>query len=267
MDLFLKGAILGIVQGLTEFLPISSTGHLIIAQKILKIKSNDAGLVFDTLLHTATLFALFYYFRKDFIKMIFCWRTNEPSKKDKEYQTLGVKIIIATIPAAFFAFIFEEKITYYFRSIFVVALTLFSFSFVLFFAEIYGRKKNGLRKLNLSHAFVTGLFQSIALIPGVSRSGITISGMLFLGYKRYDAAKFTFLLSFPIILLAVLKQTVDLIFGQVIISMPLLLSGFLMTAVSSYLSIAYFLEFVKKQNFIPFVIYRILLSLTLLVYF
>jgi len=179
---YLLALLAGAVQGLTEFLPISSTGHLIIFEKIFNISQEEFGLAFDASLHLGTLLAVLIFFWKDYLKII--------SLKNR----FVAKLIIGTIPAVFFGLIFEKQIDSTLRQIWIIALALIFFSAIFILAEKFGKQTKSKDNVSIIDALIIGLFQSIALIPGVSRSGSTISGGLFLGLKREEAARFAFLL-------------------------------------------------------------------------
>ena len=182
MESTIIGLILGFVQGLTEFLPVSSSGHLILARDIFNLSVSN-GLFFDVMLHLATGLAVVVYFRNDLKQMIF---------RPKENQTLWLAIILGTIPAMVFGLFFNENL----RDPYIVALALIGGSILFFVAEKFATQD---RMLTYGKGAGVGLFQALALIPGVSRSGATISGGLLLGMKRDESAKFSFLLGLPVI--------------------------------------------------------------------
>jgi undecaprenyl-diphosphatase len=243
----------GAVQGITEFLPISSTGHLIIFENIFGISQEKFGLAFDASLHLGTLLAVAIFFYKDYLKLF--------DLKNK----LLLKLVLGTVPAVFFGLIFENQIETTFRQTWIVAISLIAFSFVFILAESIGRKVKEKEKLNFFEALIIGIFQSIALIPGISRSGATISGGLFLGLKREEAAKFAFILSGPIIAGAGLKKFFEVTNAN--LSAPdfqFFAIGIISSFVFGYLTIKYLLSYLSKNSLYPFVIYRIALGLILL---
>jgi undecaprenyl-diphosphatase len=189
--------ILGAIQGLAEFIPISSSGHLIIARDLFDWHSLS-DLSFDAVLQLATGFALVLYFWKDIVRLIKSFYNlilkREVAKDDK---TLIFAIVIGTIPAIIIGMLLEEYMDTIFRSALLVSIVLIIGSLVMFFAEKYSKKD---KILTVKNGFLIGLFQCLALVPGFSRSGATISGGLFVGLKREDAARFSFFLSIPIIL-------------------------------------------------------------------
>ena len=248
---YLLAILAGFIQGLTEFLPISSTGHLIIFEKIFNISQDDFGLAFDASLHLGTLLAIIIFFYKDYLQLF----------KNNQF----VKLAIGTIPAIIFGLLFEVQINSTLRQIQIVALSLILFSFVLILAEKFGKQNKIVKDVNFVHALIIGLFQSLALIPGISRSGSTISAGLFLGLKRHDSARFAFLFSGPIVALAGLKKFIDVLTsGTSIGQIDFFLVGMISSAVFGYLTIKYFLKYLSTKTLYPFIVYRIILGIILL---
>lgn len=255
----------GILQGLTEFLPISSSGHLVLFHDLLKIDLPD-DLTFDVILHLGTLVALILFFWSDIIKYLKAFLKSFISsdfKNDIE-QKLAWYILIATIPAAVFGYLFEEQIKSIFRNPNSVALMLIIFGIFLGLADKFGKKLKEIKQLNLSNSLVIGLAQAIALIPGVSRSGITIIAGLSQKLKRESAARFSFLLSMPIIFGAGIKKISEISISQNNEIIVLVL-GFLSAAISGYLCIKYFLKFLENHSLWVFVWYRVVLGVVILV--
>ncbi len=260
MSSLLSAAILGIIQGVTEFLPVSSTGHLIIAEHLLGVSSNTLGLSFDIALHVGSALALILLFWKDIVKII------GDSVAKKTPSRLLVALIIATIPAGIAGVLFEHAIEKMFRSPTTVAVSLLIFSAPLLLADYLTKKsrENAQQTVTPIHAAIIGICQAIAVIPGVSRSGSTITGALLTGYNRTTAARFAFLLSIPIILLAGVKQTIDIVKEGTVLSSDQLLFfavGFISSFIVAYLVVRWFLSFFQKFGFFPFVIYRVLLAM------
>ena len=258
--------LLGIVQGVTEFLPISSTGHLILAREVLGI-SDTNGLAIDAILHLATAAAVLIYFRKDILRMgyAFLYRiTGRPVPAEDE--RLLILLVIATVPAVILGLLLESYMETVFRSALFVAWGLIAGSLIFILAEWVGKQYVEQESTPSKwRALVIGLFQSIALIPGMSRSGMTISGGMLLGLTREAAARFGFLLSFPIILGSGSKKFLDLVSTGTLDTI-----GFsvLVAAVAAFISgifaISFLMGFVKKHSLIPFAIYRIVLALVVL---
>ena len=242
----------GAVQGLTEFLPISSTGHLIIFEHVFGLSQDSFGLSFDASLHLGTLLAVIIFFYKDYLHAL-------KSKK------LLLALVIGTIPAVAAGLLFENYINSDVRQLWVVGTTLILFSFVMLAADRIGKKISTITKINPKDALIIGIFQAIALIPGVSRSGSTISAGLFLGYTRQDAARFAFLLSGPIIAGAGGKKFLEVLSSPASrTDIDFFLVGMLSSAVFGYLTIKYFLKYLALHNLNIFIVYRIIIGLILL---
>ena len=203
----IKAAILGIVQGLTEFLPVSSTGHLILAERVLGVDKDTYGLPFDVALHMGTLLALLIYFRERWLSLVRGGvRTLQTRSLSDSDGRLAWLILIGTIPAAVLGVLLESKVEDAFRNAFLVATMLIAFSVVFVAAEKYGRRIRDLTSMRWPDSLFVGFGQAIALVPGVSRSGATICTGLFRDLKRPEAATFAFLLSAPVIAGAGLKE-------------------------------------------------------------
>lgn len=240
----------GAVQGLTEFLPISSTAHLIIFQDLLGLSQDKYGLTFDASIHLGTLIAVLTFFAKDYIALL---RNN-----------LYFKLFLGTIPAAVAGYLFENLIENEFRSLFVVGLALILFSAIIYSAEKFGKKNRDMSKITSLDSLAIGVAQALALIPGVSRSGATISAGLFLGQTRESAARFAFVLSGPVIAGAGLKKLLEAITAKNESSdVGLIIIGIASSFVFGYLTIKYFLRFVSTHNLYPFIIYRVVLGFIL----
>jgi len=252
---YLLAAAAGAIQGLTEFLPISSTGHLIIFEKFLSLDPNSFGLAFDASLHLGTLLAVLAIFKNDYLKIL------------NFKNALFVKLAVGTLPAVFFGLLFETQIETSFRQTWIVGLSLILFSFVFILAEKLGKQIKTKEKTTIIDSLAVGLFQSFALIPGISRSGSTISAGLFLGLKREEAAKFAFMLAGPVIAGAGLKKFFEVITTQTLGSSDLnfFLVGMISSAIFGYLTIKYFLKYLSTKTLYPFVIYRVVLGVILLI--
>lgn len=253
---YLLAILAGAIQGLTEFLPISSTGHLIIFEKLFNISQKDFGLAFDASLHLGTLLAVILFFYKDYLTLL------------NFRNGLLPKLIFATIPAVFLGLLFESKIESDLRQLWVVGLALILFSFVMVLAEKKGNLKRLGKSLNIFDSFIIGLAQALALIPGISRSGSTISAGLFLNLSRQEAARFAFLISGPIIAGAGAKKFLEVLTKGEIGSSDLnfFLIGIISSAFFGYLTIKYFLKYLAAKNLYPFIIYRIALGLILILF-
>lgn len=261
MELF-QVIILALLQGLTEFLPISSSAHLILPSQLLGWQ--DQGLAFDVGVHVGTLVAVVLYFRCDLLKMFTAWTSDFTGRKEADSR-LAWLVILATLPALVAGFLMNGLIDQHLRSILVIAATTLIFGAVLGWADLRRTEQRCIRSLSRKDALLIGLSQALALIPGTSRSGITISAALMLGLDRQSAARFSFLLSIPVIAGAGLIKTLDLIaMGD---SAPWLMVsiGTLVAGVSAYCCIHYFLKWLDQIGMMPFVIYRMLLGVALLV--
>ncbi len=256
--------ILGLVQGITEFLPISSSGHLIAVPWLMGWKEHTIAL--DVSLHLATFFAIMFYFRNDWINIV---REGFASIKEKKIagpleRRLFWYIIVATLPAALAGLLAGDKIEEYFRNPVYIALTFGFFALVLYWADFRGKKEKPLGMLTAAKSFFIGIFQAVAIIPGVSRSGITISGALFLGFDRESAVKFSFLLTAPIIFAAGIYKINEIAAFTSASLWTSFAAGFAAAFISSIIAIRFLLKFVRTHSFLIFVIYRLAASAVLL---
>jgi len=256
MDIF-NAVILGIVQGVTEVLPISSSGHLLLVPGILGWP--ESGLTFDVALHFGTFIALFIYFRNDVADMLKQGLTGFRQDGADKSLRLPWMIVLASVPAAIAGKTLEDPIESFFRSSpAMIAVMLITFGLILGLADRYGRQARDIASITLGSAMFIGCFQCLALVPGVSRSGITITAALFLGLARTDAARFSFLLSLPIVFGAALLKAIHLAKHGIEPGMAMpMLTGMTVAAVSGYLSVAFLLKFVQSRTLWPFVWYRI----------
>jgi undecaprenyl-diphosphatase len=266
MEEILKAILLGVVQGLTEFLPISSTAHLRIIPSF--FGWGDIGASYTAVMQVGTMIAIIIYFRRDMVNMT---RSFLASVKSKDYQSkdtrLFLMVIFGTIPIVIFGFLFKDFIRNEFRNMYVVASSLIFFSIVLYIADRYTKKTVSMEKLSYTDSLIIGFFQSLALIPGASRSGSTISGSFFRHMTREDAARFAFLLSIPAILLSgtyeMFSQRKELLSGD-----SAVLSLVIATVVSGvvgYWSIWFLISYIKKHSMLVFVVYRILLGILIII--
>ncbi|MCB9805947.1 undecaprenyl-diphosphatase UppP [Candidatus Nomurabacteria bacterium] len=266
MDIF-HSVILGVVQGLTEFLPVSSSGHLIIFRDIFGLQV-DYGLAFDAVLQLATTLAVFIYFRKDILKYIknfFLWVfQKDVSASDKN---LIKALIWGTVPAIILGLMLEDLMDSVFRNSNLVALSLIIGSLIMLFAE--KKKPNNLKiaDVNAVKGFIIGLFQALALVPGMSRSGMTISGGLFSGFSREEATRFSFLLAFPILVGSGLKKLLDLFQYNLIDTIGIdLLFGSVAAFIVGLLAIHFLIKFLKNHSLKVFVWYRVIVAVLILLF-
>ncbi len=251
--------LIGVIQGVTEFLPVSSSGHLVLFAQLTKWE--DQGLFTDIAVHFGTLFAVLIYLRKD----IYYFVTNIFQFKIFEDQII-LKVILATLPAIIFGYFIYDYVSLYFRSIQLIALSSIVFAIILFFADRVKMESKSWNKITYIEAFVVGLFQVLAFIPGASRAGVTITGARLLGYDRLNAARFSMILSIPIILASMTLSFIN-IFNEeyVVVNFYQSFSAALVAFITALLSIIFLMRFIKKANFNIFIIYRIILGITLLV--
>jgi undecaprenyl-diphosphatase len=267
----LKAALLGIIQGLTEFLPVSSTGHLILTEEILGVDEVRYGLAFDAALHLGTLIALLAYFGSRWIDLARAGLRSFAKRSLAEEQgRIAWLIVLGTVPAAVIGFVFQDAIEDALRSPALVATMLILFSVVFVVAEALSLRTRRIRDLDWVDALIVGFAQAGALVPGVSRSGATISAGLLRNVDRAEAATFAFLLSAPIIGGAVLSQMPGVIRDFADGSLgwndaAFFLTGFVCAGVVGYLSIAFLLRFLVTNTLIPFAAYRVALGVLVFV--
>ena len=255
--------ILALIQGITEFLPISSSGHLILPAQLLGWQ--DQGLAFDVAVHIGTLVAVVGYFRKDLMNIAFDWLGSLAGKGKTVNSRLGWYLIFATLPAVLFGFALKAVgLDEAMRTVAVIAGTTLIFGALLGYADLKGKRVQPLEKLSFKQAMIIGFAQALALIPGTSRSGITMTAALMLGLTREAAARFSFLLSIPVILGAGLLLVLDLLQDTATIDWNVLFSGAAVAAVSAWICIHYFLSFINRIGLMPFVVYRFILGALLL---
>lgn len=262
---WLQLLLLAVIQGLTEFLPISSSAHLILPAQLLGWQ--DQGLAFDVAVHIGTLLAVMLYYRQYLARMTLGALHGVQTRQMNEHLRLGLLLAWATVPAVVCGFLFKDMIEEQSRSVAVIATTTLLFGALLWLADAKGSQRNSMMAMGFAVATLIGLAQTLALIPGTSRSGITITAALLLGLRREDAANFSFLLSIPVILGAVVLMIGDVASEEHIYSMLQLLVACLVSAVVAYLTIAFFIRLVNRLGMLPFVIYRLLLGAVLALFF
>lgn len=252
--------VLSLVQGLTEFLPVSSSAHLILGSQVFNWP--DQGLVFDVATHLGTLLAVLVYFRRDLVQMITPWL--KPLKGEENIRKLGLTLLIASIPAIVAGGLLYGLVESSLRDIRVIAFTTLGFGLLLWWADVRFSRHKGLQDMNLKSGILIGLAQVLALVPGTSRSGITITAGRMLGFDAGSAARFSFLLSIPVIAAAggfgMLRLLVSgsptdwLQFGLAVV----------FSALAGWACIATFLALLQRVGLLPFVIYRLALGVALL---
>lgn len=255
-----SGIILGIVQGITEFLPVSSTGHLILAHSIMGVQSNSS-LAFDAILHLATALAVLVYFFEDvFILVQTLLRKLGRLPVNQKDLKMVQALAIGTVPAIILGVLLESYMETLFRNPILVAVVLIAGSVLFMFAEYRYQNSYHTGEFDAKTGFKIGLFQTLALIPGMSRSGATISGGMLLGFSRSDAARFAFLLSLPILIGAGSKKLLELLSASSEIAWFPIIMGALSAFVVALLAIHFMLSFVRKHTLWPFIWYRITLA-------
>lgn len=258
---FLQAAALGVVQGLTEFLPISSTAHLALFPWFLGWK--DPGLTFDVALHVGTLLAIILYFRQDLTQMALSWFQSftRPNKEDP-YQRLSWLVVVGSIPAVIAGITFEKQVETVLRSPYVIATMLIVVAVLFAIAERVTKQTRTLKEMTWRSALLVGVAQACALIPGTSRSGSTMMMAMFAGFKREEAARFSFLLGAPIMVGGIVFKMKDLLGDPIWAAQwPLIAVGVAASAISGYLCIRFLLAFLKTQSMTVFIVYRIALGL------
>jgi undecaprenyl-diphosphatase len=264
---YIQAIILGIVEGLTEFLPISSTGHLTIAEQLMGLSTNDAGVTgFTAVIQMGAIAAVILYFARDIWRIIVAWVTGlfKPDRRGSLDHRMGWYVIAGSIPIGIVGFALRDVIKNDLRSLWVVAVALIAWSGVMILAERRGRQNRGERDLSLIDAIFVGVLQCVALVPGVSRSGATISAGLFRGLDRVTATRLSFLLSIPALLAAGVFELKDAL-GSQGVGVGQTLVGTIVSFVVAYASIAWLLKFVAGNSIVKFVPYRVGLGLLLIV--
>ncbi len=266
MQEILKAILLGVVQGLTEFLPISSTAHLRIVPSF--FGWGDIGASYTAVIQVGTMIAIILYFRTDLMNMIKAMFLSIKTKNYKSKDTrLLIMICLGTIPIVIFGFLLKDLIRNQFRSMYIMAGSLIFFSIILYIADRYTKKKVDLQNISYKDGFIIGLFQALALIPGASRSGSTISGAFFRNMTREDAARFSFLLSIPAVLLSgvfeLFSQRATLLSGES--AMLSLVIATFVSGVVGYWSIWFLLSYIKKHSMLLFVVYRIFFGILIII--
>lgn len=255
----LEVATLGIIQGLTEFLPVSSKGHLLAARYLFGI-DDSGGLAFDAFLHLGTLVAVLVYYRATWAGIMRAVFKNDEPGRDK--RELFAKLCVATVPAAVMGYLFKEQFLSYLRSPQLLIAGFLFTAAVLAWFDHYGRKRTALSRAGYKDALIIGLAQVIALLPGVSRSGMTMAAGRARGLSREQAANFSFLMSASIIAGAGLSSLSSLLTATTLPPAQLLV-GFLASLVSGLLAIDVLLKVVKRWSYTPFVVYLVLLAIVI----
>jgi undecaprenyl-diphosphatase len=263
----IKAAVLGVVQGLTEFLPVSSTGHLILAEKAMQVDQDRYGLPFDAALHLGTLLALLIFFGSTWTRLIGAGiRTLTTRSLAEADGRMAWLLAAGTLPGAITGVLFEKKIEHALRSPWIVATMLITFSAVFLLAEALGKQLRKMESVSWADSVLIGCAQAVALIPGVSRSGATICMGLFRGLERRESAMFAFMLSAPIIAGAGGKQMISVVRGFADGThggddAAFFATGMICSAIVGYAAIAFLLRYLSVNSLRAFVYYRVALGL------
>ena len=253
--------VLAIVQGLTEFLPISSSGHLVLVPSA--FGWSDQGMAFDVAMHFGSLTAVLIYFRDDILGLLRGSRQLLSGRLSTFESQLALALGLATIPAAVVGLTLGDWIGENLRSPSVIAATLAGYAVLMLLVDHFAKKERIMTTLRIRDAVLIGLAQALALVPGTSRSGITITAALALGFERKDA-RFSFLLAVPVILLATAYELFVLSGSDTTVAWGQLAFGAVISAIVAYLSIEFFMRFVNRVGLLPFAIYRIALAAVIL---
>lgn len=259
---------LALIQGLTEFLPVSSSAHLILPAQLLSWP--DQGLSFDVAVHVGTLIAVVSYFYRDIISILRAWClsffTTQTDEADKRHTQLGWYVAIATIPAGLIGILLNDLIESHLRSVEVIAYATIGFGILLWVSDRFFSQTKEMPQLTYASTLMIGFFQALALIPGTSRSGITITAARFLGFSRDCAARFSFLLSIPLITVAGGYKLVQLLTATTNVEWGAIITGVALSMTSAYLCIHFFLKWINSVGFTVFLLYRLLLGFILLAF-
>ena len=254
---YIEAILLAIIQGLTEFLPISSSAHLILLSEFMGSSQN---LFYDVSLHLGTLIAVCLYFRSELMEIVHSFFKYKSFLKNQLFNQL----FLACIPTLVLGFMFVEIIDSYLRTSLIIAMTTILFGILLFLSTLKKSYKTDIKDLSISDALLIGVAQSLALIPGTSRSGITITAGLFLGLDNKTASKFSFLMAIPTIGAIAIYQFYSVDMEYMIDYFEINILGLIISFLIAYTTIDFFIKFINKIGFIPFIIYRIILGMALL---
>ncbi|NVD05663.1 undecaprenyl-diphosphate phosphatase [Vibrio sp. JPW-9-11-11] len=261
---YFEAFVLALIQGLTEFLPISSSAHLILPSAILGWQ--DQGLAFDVAVHVGTLLAVMIYFRHEVVSLLRAFFGSIFHGDRSKEAKLAWMILLATIPACVFGLLMKDFIEIYLRSAWVIATTTIVFGLLLWYVDKHAPLTDDEYQADWKKALFIGVSQALAMIPGTSRSGATITAALYLGFTREAAARFSFLMSIPIILLAGGYLGLKLVTSGEPVHLGFLLTGIVTSFISAYVCIHFFLKLISRMGMTPFVVYRLILGAGLFAY-
>ena len=258
----LQIVVLAIVQGITEFLPISSSGHLVLVPVMFGWA--DQGLAFDVAVHFGSLAAVCIFFRNDIASLLSGSVQVLGGNVKTPHARMALAIALGTIPAAVVGLLLASWIEANLRDPAVIVYTLSGYGILMALADRFGRRERDITSVGFGDAFIIGCAQALALVPGTSRSGVTITAARFLGFERQDAARFSFLLSAPVIFLAAMYKLIGLVTGDAAVAWGQLALGAAVACVVAYLSIEFFMRVVTRIGLAPFAIYRLILAAVIL---
>ncbi len=263
---FTQLIILALIQGITEFLPVSSSAHLILVP--LLTDWQDQGLVIDVAAHFGSLFAVVFYLRKDISRILIA---GGDSIKNREVATQDSRLFwylaIASLPVLAIGFLLRDIVSTYLRDPLIIAYASIGFGLLLYYADVKGKQLRQINSINLRDAILIGLAQVLALVPGTSRSGVTMTAALMLGLDRSSAARFSFLMAVPIILVAGSYESLKLLLSDVSVDLINFSITAVLSAISALLAIHVFMKFLDKIGMLPFVVYRVVLGVVLIFLF
>jgi undecaprenyl-diphosphatase len=255
---WIQVVVLAIVQGLTEFLPISSSGHLVLVPAFFEWV--DQGLAFDVAVHFGSLVAVCIFFRRDIAGLISGGVQLLGGQRQTIEARMALAIGIGTVPAAAAGLLLAGWIEANLRSPSIIVFTLSGYAILMALADRFGRRERDITHVGIKDALLIGCAQALALVPGTSRSGVTITAARVLGFERQNAARFSFVLSAPVILLATVYKTWEMVTGEAVVPWLQLGIGAAVSAVVAYISIDFFMRFVRRIGLLPFAVYRLLLA-------
>jgi undecaprenyl-diphosphatase len=256
--------ILALIQGVSEFLPISSSAHLILIPKL--SNWSDQGLAFDVVVHMGTLVAVVYYYKHIISQLFSDFYLCIVERKAVGESKLVWGVLLGTIPVGIFGFLLKDFIANDLRSVEIITYTTIVFGILLGIAVLLEAKSSCARELlTWKDVVFIGVMQTLALVPGVSRSGITITAGLLIGLSKKVTVQFAFLLSIPVITLSILLILLDIYQQKQVVNLTLLLLGFLVSSISAYLTIIFFIRALNTMGMMPFVVYRLFLGIFLLI--
>ena len=264
MDLT-QAVILALIQGLTEFLPISSSAHLILPFELLGWP--DQGLAFDTAIHLGSLVAVVVYFRRDIAALIAAFFHHARSGASSVESRFAINLLIASLPLIPAGLLIKDMVESSLRNVTVIATTTIVFGLLLYVADRIGKRELRDTEMNWRDALIIGVAQCFALVPGTSRSGVTMTAALMLGYSRQAASRISFLISIPAIAGAATLSVADLLAADSAVDWRAMGIGIIVSTLSAYLCITLFLNLINRMGFTPFVVYRLLLGGVLFLFF